>query len=116
MLSLEDSRRRNLLLQAEYEDGLSALAAYVFFYIQPSSGAHIGHLRLVDRAQLMTQKMLKRSLGDRTWRRDDIATEIKRICADVDVYLNVHMVSSAACSLPSLTRCFQIKTLDVMHS
>lgn len=48
---------------------------------------------LVQRAELVTQKMLKRSLGDRTFRRDEIAMEIRRICADVDMYLNVHVVS-----------------------
>ena len=50
------------------------------------------HLSLVERAQRATQKQLKRSLGARTWSRDDITTEIKRICGDVDSYLSAHTV------------------------
>ncbi|KAJ7215918.1 hypothetical protein GGX14DRAFT_518352 [Mycena pura] len=82
MISVEESRQRNQLQPAEYEDALTVVAA------------------LVERSHLVTQKLLKRSLGNRTWSRGDISSEIKRITADVDTYLNVHVV----------------KTLDFMHS
>ncbi|KAJ7334761.1 hypothetical protein DFH08DRAFT_292628 [Mycena albidolilacea] len=82
MTSLEEARERNELQPAEYQDALTVIAS------------------LVERSQRITRRILKRSLGDRTWRRDDIALEIKRITADVDTYLNVHVV----------------KTLDVIQS
>ncbi|KAH8806710.1 hypothetical protein DL96DRAFT_611863 [Flagelloscypha sp. PMI_526] len=74
MLSLEESRRRDVLKPTEYEDALTAIAA------------------LVERAQRATKKVLQRSLGDRTWRRDEIANEVKRIIADVDAYLSSHII------------------------
>ncbi|KDQ55271.1 hypothetical protein JAAARDRAFT_196119 [Jaapia argillacea MUCL 33604] len=40
-----------------------------------------------------TQKELKRSLGDRTWNRDEIEVEIKRIIEDVNHHLSTHSVS-----------------------
>jgi hypothetical protein len=57
---------------------------------------------LVERSQRVTQKILKRSLRNRTWSRDDISSEIKRITADVDIYLNVHVVrlSPLRCTSP----------------
>ncbi|KAF8180442.1 hypothetical protein K438DRAFT_1768349 [Mycena galopus ATCC 62051] len=82
MISIEESRQRNQTQPAEYEDALTSVAA------------------LVERSQLVTQKILKRSLGNRTWSRNDISSEIKRIIADLDTYLNVHVA----------------KTLDIMHS
>ncbi|KAJ7938368.1 hypothetical protein B0H13DRAFT_1942690 [Mycena leptocephala] len=75
MTALAESRERNELQPTEYEDALSVISS------------------LVERSHRVTQRILKRSLGDRTWRRDDIALEIKRITADVDTYLNVHVLT-----------------------
>ncbi|KAJ7766097.1 hypothetical protein B0H16DRAFT_1717325 [Mycena metata] len=74
LLALEESRTRDVLNSSEYEDALTTVTS------------------LVERSQRLTQRMLKRSLGDRTWRRDEISSEIKRISNDVDMFLNVHTI------------------------
>jgi hypothetical protein len=49
-------------------------------------------IRLIERSQRLIQRLLKRSLGDRTWNRDEISSELKRINLDVQSYLSVHTV------------------------
>jgi hypothetical protein len=48
--------------------------------------------RLVECSQCVTQKILKRSLGNRAWSRNEILAEIKRIAADLNTYLHAHVV------------------------
>jgi hypothetical protein len=48
---------------------------------------------LVERAQRVTQRQLKRSLGDFTWSRDEVAAELQRMSDDLDDYLPVYTVS-----------------------
>jgi hypothetical protein len=59
--------------------------------------------RLIDRAQRVTQRQLKRSLADCTWSRGEIASEINRILTDINDYLSLPTVSSADLQTVSLT-------------
>ncbi|KAF8162859.1 hypothetical protein B0H34DRAFT_794627 [Crassisporium funariophilum] len=101
LLSLEDSRECDVLQAEEYNDALTVL------------------FNLIERSQRLLQRLLKRSLGDRTWNRDEIATEINRINLDVQNFMSVHTVSSAphlmdACL--SALNPFEIRTLDSIQA
>ncbi|KAF8148063.1 hypothetical protein B0H34DRAFT_803183 [Crassisporium funariophilum] len=74
LLSLEDSRQHDALLTVEYNDALTVL------------------YDLIERSQRVLQRLLKRSLGDRTWNRDEITTELGRINLDVQNYMSVHTI------------------------
>ncbi|KAF8161676.1 hypothetical protein B0H34DRAFT_796422 [Crassisporium funariophilum] len=76
LLSLEDSRQRDVLQTAEYTDALTVL------------------YDLIERSQRVLQRLLKRSLGDRTWNRDEITTELGRINLDVQNYMSVHTIKT----------------------
>ncbi|KAH8798083.1 hypothetical protein DL96DRAFT_1639877 [Flagelloscypha sp. PMI_526] len=80
--ALEDTKRRDVIRDDEYNDALTAV------------------FDLIKRSEKLSQRILKRSLGDRTWNAGSITAEIKSLNEDVQVYLNVHA----------------IQALDIMHS
>ncbi|KAJ7155031.1 hypothetical protein C8R46DRAFT_910945, partial [Mycena filopes] len=73
--ALEDSKARDVIREDEYNDGLNTISD------------------LIRRSEKLGQRMLKRSLGDRTWNAGEIAAEIKAMNEDVQTYLSVHSVS-----------------------
>ncbi|KAJ7154501.1 hypothetical protein C8R46DRAFT_911393 [Mycena filopes] len=73
--ALEDSKARDVIREDEYNDGLNTISD------------------LIRRSEKLGQRMLKRSLGDRTWNAGEIAAEIKSMNEDVQTYLSVHSVS-----------------------
>ncbi|KAJ7352378.1 hypothetical protein DFH08DRAFT_858698 [Mycena albidolilacea] len=74
VLSLEDSRRRDVIRDTDYNDALTAISDVIL------------------RTERLTQRLLKRSLGDRTWNSREISSEIRRLNEDVKNYLSVHTV------------------------
>ncbi|TEB27331.1 hypothetical protein FA13DRAFT_1794944 [Coprinellus micaceus] len=74
--SLEDSRRRDIIREAEYEDSLSAV------------------FELITRTERVTRRMLKRSLGDRTWNAGEIASDLRRLNEDAQTFLSVHTIKT----------------------
>ncbi|KIM86505.1 hypothetical protein PILCRDRAFT_328093 [Piloderma croceum F 1598] len=91
--ALEINRQHNLIRSDDYTDALTTISI------------------LVERAQRVTQRQLKRSLGDFTWNRDEIAAELQRMSDDLDEYLPMHTVhkvdmnnvmSDRPCTSPTL--------------
>ncbi|KAJ7841364.1 hypothetical protein B0H14DRAFT_2586961 [Mycena olivaceomarginata] len=76
VLSLEDSRRRDVIRDTDYNDALTAISDVIL------------------RTERLTQRLLKRSLGDRTWNSREISSEIRRLNEDVKNYLSVHTISA----------------------
>ncbi|KAJ7152799.1 hypothetical protein C8R46DRAFT_1301987 [Mycena filopes] len=72
--ALEDSKARNVIREDEYNDGLNAISD------------------LIRRSEKLGQRMLKRSLGDRTWNAGEITAEMKSMNEDVQTYLSVHSI------------------------
>lgn len=52
-------------------------------------------MRLITRAERLTRRMLKRSLGDRTWNAGEIANDLRRLNEDAQTFLSVHTVRPA---------------------
>ncbi|KAH7927431.1 hypothetical protein BV22DRAFT_1193589 [Leucogyrophana mollusca] len=72
--TIEGCRKRDTVKDDEYDHAMVAL------------------LHLVRRAERITRMQLQRSLGDRTWNRNEIASEIKRLRDDIDNYLSAHTI------------------------
>jgi len=56
------------------------------------STTHGACFSLIERTQRIAQRLLKRSLGDRTWNASEITAEIRRLNDDLQNYLSVHTV------------------------
>ncbi|KAJ3545748.1 hypothetical protein NMY22_g2314 [Coprinellus aureogranulatus] len=74
--SLEASRQRDVIRDAEYEDSLSTV------------------FELISRAERLSRRMLKRSLGDRTWNAREITNDLRRLNEDVQAFLSVHTIQA----------------------
>ncbi|TFK29557.1 hypothetical protein FA15DRAFT_700142 [Coprinopsis marcescibilis] len=74
--SLEDSKRRNVIRDDEYNDALSIVSDFV------------------GKTQRLTRRMLKRSLGDRTWNAGEISAELRRLNEDVQTFLSLHTIKT----------------------
>lgn len=48
---------------------------------------------MITRTERVTRRMLKRSLGDRTWNAREIASDLRRLNEDAQTFLSVHTVS-----------------------
>ena len=94
LLAIQDNQQHNLIRSDEYTDALTAVSSCVPRFYPIEIMVSNGSCRFVERAQRATQRQLKRSLGDFTWNRDEIAVELKRISNDLNNYLPGHTVSS----------------------
>ncbi|KAJ6570097.1 hypothetical protein DFH09DRAFT_1154033 [Mycena vulgaris] len=74
VLSLEDFRTRDIIQESEYTDAMTVISDVIL------------------RTERISQRLLKRSLGDRTWNRAEIASEISRLNEDLKNYLSVHTI------------------------
>ncbi|KDQ50850.1 hypothetical protein JAAARDRAFT_544555 [Jaapia argillacea MUCL 33604] len=74
LVTIEETKSRDAISSDDYNDAMTVLS------------------ELVERSQRATQKELKRSLGDRTWNRNEIDIEIKRIIEDVNHHLSTHSI------------------------
>ncbi|KAF7330258.1 hypothetical protein MVEN_02463500 [Mycena venus] len=76
VLSLEDFRRRDVIREMDYNDAMTVISDIIL------------------RTERLTQRLLKRSLGDRTWNALEISLEISRLNEDLKNYLSVHTISA----------------------
>ncbi|TFK29558.1 hypothetical protein FA15DRAFT_610192 [Coprinopsis marcescibilis] len=74
--SLEDSKTRDVIRDSEYNDALTTVS------------------ELISRTQRLTRRMLKRSLGDRTWNSGEIAADLRRLNEDVQTFLSLHAIKT----------------------
>ncbi|KDQ55261.1 hypothetical protein JAAARDRAFT_196109 [Jaapia argillacea MUCL 33604] len=101
IVTIEQTKSRDAISSDDYNDAMTVLS------------------ELVERSHRATQKELKRSLGDRTWNRDEIEIEIKRIIEDVNHHLSTHSVSfDTSLSFDSSLKLvlFKIQVMDAMQS
>jgi hypothetical protein len=95
VVTLHESRSRDIIRSDEYNDALSAIFEYgsrsfkmFFFKFDDVLDSFI------TRTQRLAQRLLKRNLGDRTWNNGEITSELRRLNDDVQSYLSVHTVSN----------------------
>ncbi|KAJ3545755.1 hypothetical protein NMY22_g2313 [Coprinellus aureogranulatus] len=97
--SLEENRQRDVIRDAEYEDSLSAV------------------FELITRTERVSRRMLKRSLGDRTWNAGEITNDLRHLNEDAQTFLSVHTVDIPFRSTMVYADILpQIKTLDLVQA
>ena len=93
MVTLDESRSRDIIRSDEYNDALSAIFEYGFRSFKNVLFDDVLD-SFITRTQRVAQRLLKRNLGDRTWNSGEISSELRRLNDDVQNYLNVHTVSN----------------------
>lgn len=92
LLSLEDVKNRDIIRDTEYNDALAVISEFVVPLKTFDDSCR--HFSVILRTERISQRLLKRSLGDRTWNRAEIAAEINRLNEDLKNYMGAHTVNA----------------------
>ena len=95
VITIDDSRNRDIIRSDEYNDALTAVFEYGWFPILQKYFIESFLDSFITRAQRVAQRLLKRNLGDRTWHAGEISSELRRLNDDVQNYLSVHTVRTS---------------------